>query len=81
MARKRSATPDVVVIVDPHTAAMAKAQQPGMLIKDNPLACTPTPNERLAEFNMDRLYKDAALRRDPVHGRVYEGIMSKRYGG
>lgn len=81
MARKRASIPDVVVVVDPHMDAMAKAQQPGMLVKDNPLACTPVPNERLTEFNMDRLYKDAALRRNPVHGRVYAGFMSKRYGG
>lgn len=78
MARKR-AIPEVVI--DPYDAAQSKVQQPSMLVKDNPLACAPVPNERLIEFNMERLYKDAALRRNPVHGRVYQGIMQQRYGG
>ena len=62
--------------------ARKKAQNPGMLVKDNPILAesdTTLPYERR---NMQRLRDDQHMRECPYNGHVYAGIMDNmRYGG
>lgn len=62
--------------------ARKKAQNPSMLVKDNPLLSesdTMLPYERR---NMQRLRDDQHMRECPYNGHVYAGIMDNmRYGG
>ena len=62
--------------------ARKKAQNPGMLVKDNPFLAesdTMLPYERR---NMQRLRDDQHMRECPYNGHVYAGIMDNmRYGG
>lgn len=62
--------------------ARKKAQNPSMLVKDNPLLSesdTMLPYERR---NMQRLRDDQHMRECPHNGHVYAGIMDNmRYGG
>lgn len=80
---KKAAIAVVMGVDDSYEQATKKASEPGMTTKDNPLADPPQqgPNPALVERNMDRLYKDAHMRRCPYNGAVYSGIMSTRYGG
>lgn len=62
--------------------AQKKAQNPSMLVKDNPFLAesdTTLPYERR---NMQRLRDDQHMRECPYNGHVYAGIMDNmRYGG
>lgn len=62
--------------------ARKKAQNPSMLVKDNPFLSksdTMLPYERR---NMQRLRDDQHMRECPHNGHVYAGIMDNmRYGG
>ena len=62
--------------------ARKKAQNPSMLVKDNPFLSesdTTLPYERR---NMQRLRDDQHMRECPYNGHVYAGIMDNmRYGG
>lgn len=62
--------------------ARKKAQNPSMLVKDNPFLSesdTMLPYERR---NMQRLRDDQHRRECPYNGHVYAGIMDNmRYGG
>lgn len=62
--------------------ARKKAQNPSMLVKDNPFLSesdTMLPYERR---NMQRLRDDQHMRECPYNGHVYAGIMDNmRYGG
>lgn len=62
--------------------ARKKAQNPSMLVKDNPFLAesdTMLPYERR---NMQRLRDDQHMRECPHNGQVYAGIMDNmRYGG
>lgn len=62
--------------------AQKKAQNPSMLVKDNPFLSesdTTLPYERR---NMQRLRDDQHMRECPHNGHVYAGIMDNmRYGG
>ncbi len=62
--------------------ARKKAQNPSMLVKDNPFLAesdTMLPYERR---NMQRLRDDQHMRECPHNGHVYAGIMDNmRYGG
>lgn len=67
-----------------YDAAVKKAQNPKMDLRDNPFVKQSSAEARFGEIvdkNMERLHMDARRRRDPLHGEVYEGIMSTRYGG
>lgn len=67
-----------------YDAAVKKAQNPKMDLRDNPFVKQSSAEARFGEIvdkNMDRLHMDASRRRNPLHGEVYEGIMSTRYGG
>lgn len=60
--------------------ALAKAKDPKMTTKDNPLfSGRMTSEDLIAEKNMERLAEDAARKTCPVHGAVYEGFMSTRF--
>lgn len=67
----------------PYARAHEKAKNPNMTLANNPLAegagnCAEC--ERINR-NMDRLERDAELRRNSATGRVYAGMMNTRFGG
>lgn len=67
-----------------YDAAVKKAQNPKMDLRDNPFVKQSAAEVRFGEIvdkNMERLHMDAHRRRNLLHGEVYEGIMSTRYGG
>ena len=64
--------------------ARKKAQNPGMLVKDNPLLAESAdiPESEYVRRNMQRLRDDQHMRECPYNGHVYAGIMDNmRYGG
>lgn len=86
MARKKPVEVAAPIVFDDggYAAAERKAQDPAMLVKDNPLANRESccgSNPALFHHNMERLHNDADMRRCPVHGSIYGAIMDNRYGG
>lgn len=63
--------------------AREKAQNPAMLVKDNPfLAESSADMPSYVQRNMQRLRDDRSMRECPYNGHVYAGIMDNmRYGG
>ena len=63
--------------------AREKAQNPAMLVKDNPfLAESSADMPSYVRRNMQRLRDDQHMRECPYNGHVYAGIMDNmRYGG
>ena len=64
--------------------ARKKAQNPGMLVKDNPFLAESAdiPESGYVRRNMQRLRDDQHMRECPYNGHVYAGIMDNmRYGG
>lgn len=64
--------------------ARKKAQNPGMLVKDNPFLAESAdiPESGYVWRNMQRLRDDQHMRECPYNGHVYAGIMDNmRYGG
>lgn len=63
--------------------AQKKAQNPAMLVKDNPfLAESSADMPPYVWRNMQRLHDDQHMRECPYNGHVYAGIMDNmRYGG
>ena len=64
--------------------AREKAENPGMLVKDNPLLAESAdiPESGYVRRNMQRLRDDQHMRECPYNGHVYAGIMDNmRYGG
>ena len=63
--------------------AQKKAQNPAMLVKDNPfLAESSADMPPYVRRNMQRLRDDQHMRECPYNGHVYAGIMDNmRYGG
>ena len=63
--------------------AREKAQNPAMLVKDNPfLAESSDDMPPYVRRNMQRLRDDQHMRECPYNGHVYAGIMDNmRYGG
>lgn len=64
--------------------ARKKAQNPAMLVKDNPFLAESAdiPESGYVRRNMQRLRDDQHLRECPHNGHVYAGIMDNmRYGG
>lgn len=63
--------------------AQKKAQNPAMLVKDNPfLAESSADMSSYVRRNMQRLRDDQHMRECPYNGHVYAGIMDNmRYGG
>lgn len=63
--------------------AQKKAQNPGMLVKDNPfLAESADMPSGYVRRNMQRLRDDQHMRECPYNGHVYAVIMDyMRYGG
>lgn len=63
--------------------AREKAQNPTMLVKDNPfLAESSDDTPSYVRRNMQRLRDDQHMRECPYNGHVYAGIMDNmRYGG
>lgn len=82
MAKKASIT--VVEVSEMDMGMDAKLADPAMTTKDNPYASSmnPTvPNPQIIEHNMERLMKDARMRRCHTNGAIYSAIMDNRYGG
>ena len=79
--------PTVEYEPSPYEQALTKAEEPGMLVKDNPLMKDDNDSPtgvaaRIQDINMDRLHKDRRLRRQPNgNGSVYAGFMANRFGG
>ena len=63
--------------------AREKAQNPAMLVKDNPfLAESSADMPSYVQRNMQRLRDDRSMREGCYNGHVYAGIMDNmRYGG
>jgi hypothetical protein len=64
--------------------ARKKAQNPSMLVKDNPFLAESAdiPESGYVRRNMQRLRDDQHMRECPHNGHVYAGIMDNmRYGG
>lgn len=64
--------------------ARKKAQNPGMMVKDNPFLAESAdiPESGYVRRNMQRLRDDQHMRECPYNGHVYAGIMDNmRYGG
>lgn len=55
-----------------------RLRDPKMLVKDNPLADMRDDAHDIVHHNMERLERDAKMRRNPATGHVYAGIMSNR---
>ncbi len=66
----------------PYEQAEEKAQNPLMTTANNPLAESPAQGlqDRIVDTNMERLFKDAKMRKGP-NGNVYAGFMQQRFGG
>ena len=63
-------------------SARKKAQNPGMMVKDNPFLEEPASMMDYERRNMQRLRDDQHMRECAHNGRVYAGIMDNmRYGG
>lgn len=67
----------------PYMKAQEKAKNPHMTLANNPLAAGEGNCGECARINrnMDRLERDAELRRNSATGRVYAGMMNTRFGG
>lgn len=62
--------------------ARKKAQNPSMLVKDNPFLAESDIMLPYERRNMQRLRDDQHMRECPHNGHVYAGIMDNmRYGG
>lgn len=73
----------ILPIDSAYEAARKQAASPNFSVRNNPLADTTPEENRKEQYinqNMDRLYRDAARRRDVNNGVVYSGIMDMRYG-
>lgn len=81
MAKKAAVA--IAIVDDDYSKAVQKASDPNMTTKNNPLAhpecagCNPA----IVDRNMERLYEDARMRRNPASGAIYSAMMDTRYGG
>lgn len=52
-----------------------KLSDPYMTLDNNPYYQPRTPEERLMDYNRDRLFEDARRRNHPQHGQAYNALM------
>lgn len=56
-------------------AERAKLTDPRMTLENNPFYQPRTHEERLMEYNKDRLFEDVRRRKHPQHGQAYNALM------